>query len=302
MPVVFRPYTNISGFTPEFHRVYRFLRRINEPEVTSEGFMWGRWEWMFSLQYLDVSQLSRIGTWECNEEIVALATYEQGLGNAWFCVDKAFSYLIEQMLEYAKAHLSRDGILRVLIRDSDCLFQDAAAKQGFRPTQEQENNAVIRIEESLPDCVLPEGYRIVSLADTFDMKAYNKVLWYGFNHGGIAPETPEQLQFRKFEVSGPHVDLNLKVAVAAPNGDFVSFCGMWYLPGTDYALVEPVATIPDYRMKGMGKAAVLEGVRRCGKMGAKKAYVGSSQQFYYNIGFRPCSTETWWTNQASCVQ
>lgn len=49
-----------------------------------------------------------------------------------------------------------------------------------------------------------------------------------------------------------------------------------------------------YRMMGLGKAAVLEGVIRCGKDGAKQAYVGSSQQFYYNIGFYPVSTETLW--------
>jgi predicted N-acetyltransferase YhbS len=69
---------------------------------------------------------------------------------------------------------------------------------------------------------------------------------------------------------------------------------MWYEPGTDYALVEPVATDPDYRLMGLGRAAVLEGVIRCGKLGAKRAYVGSSQQFYYNIGFYPAASGTWW--------
>ena len=43
-------------------------------------------------------------------------------------------------------------------------------------------------------------------------------------------------------------------------------------------------------MKGLGKAVVLEAVKRCGQMGAKTALVGSSQQFYYNIGFYPIHT------------
>jgi len=72
---------------------------------------------------------------------------------------------------------------------------------------------------------------------------------------------------------------------------------MWYDSDTNYALVEPVATDPQYRMMGLGKAAVLEAVLRCGKLGAKKAYVGSLQQFYYNIGFYPVSTETFWSNK-----
>jgi len=31
-----------------------------------------------------------------------------------------------------------------------------------------------------------------------------------------------------------------------------------------------------------------------GKLGAKIALVGSSQQFYYSIGFRPFATSTIW--------
>ena len=31
-----------------------------------------------------------------------------------------------------------------------------------------------------------------------------------------------------------------------------------------------------------------------GEMGAKMAFVGSFQQFYYSIGFRPYLTSTWW--------
>ena len=68
---------------------------------------------------------------------------------------------------------------------------------------------------------------------------------------------------------------------------------MWYDPGR-LCCEEPVATDPDYRKKGMGKAAVLEGIRRVGELGAKVAYVGSSQQFYYSIGLRPFATSSIW--------
>ena len=60
------------------------------------------------------------------------------------------------------------------------------------------------------------------------------------------------------------------------------------------ALVEPVVTEPAYRKMGLGKASVLEGIKRCGELGAIRALVGSLQQFYYNIGFRPYATSTWW--------
>jgi predicted N-acetyltransferase YhbS len=48
----------------------------------------------------------------------------------------------------------------------------------------------------------------------------------------------------------------------------------------------PVATDPQYRRMGLGRAAVLEGVRRCAALGARRAYVGSDQAFYQALGFR----------------
>ncbi|MEK4060897.1 MULTISPECIES: GNAT family N-acetyltransferase [Paenibacillus] len=299
MTISFKAYTGIAGFTPEFHRVHEFLIRLNHPKVINEGFLWGRWEWMFSLSLLDLSNLHNIGIWEDDGEIVALATYEQTVGNVWFVVDPGYTFLKEEMLLYSIEKLGKDGNISVLIRDSDSDCQEIAAGLDFKPTQGCERNAVISIEEAFTQYTLPEGYCIVSLADEMDLNKYNRVLWRGFNHEGDAPETPDSLQSRRVELSGPHVNLNLKIAVAAPNDEFVAYCGMWYLPGSDYALVEPVATDPAYRMMGLGKAAVLEGVRRCGQLGAKQAFVGSSQQFYYNIGFRPYSTETWWA-RSSC--
>lgn len=119
-------------------------------------------------------------------------------------------------------------------------------------------------------------------------------MYRGFNHKGEPLVTDKHIKETKDSLAGPHVNPSLNITVVAPNGDYVSYCGMWYEPGTDNALVEPVATDPDYRMMGLSKAAVLEAVKRCGKLGARQAFVGSSQQFYYKIGFYPHSTETWW--------
>jgi predicted N-acetyltransferase YhbS len=72
---------------------------------------------------------------------------------------------------------------------------------------------------------------------------------------------------------------------------------MWYDQEAGFAVIEPVATDPDYRKMGLGKAVVLEGIGRTGELGAKTALVGSSQQFYYSIGLRPFSTATIWSKK-----
>ena len=95
--------------------------------------------------------------------------------------------------------------------------------------------------------------------------------------------------------SGPNFQKELTIVVKAPSRDFVSFAGTWFVPQKKYVYVEPVATDPDFRKKGLGKAAVLEGIRRCSELGAQVAYVGSNQKFYQKLGFKKIFTSQCWS-------
>jgi predicted N-acetyltransferase YhbS len=59
-------------------------------------------------------------------------------------------------------------------------------------------------------------------------------------------------------------------------------------------MVEPLATDPDYRRMGLGKAAVLEAIRRAGQLGATVAYVATDKPFYLAIGFQRLSARHPW--------
>ncbi len=94
--------------------------------------------------------------------------------------------------------------------------------------------------------------------------------------------------------SGPHFRRDLTIVVEAPGGDFVAFAGTWFEPANKLAYVEPVATDPDYRRMGLGRAAVLEGLRRCAELGASVAYVGSEQKLYQSMGFERVYASCCW--------
>ena len=293
MPAIVRNYTSSAGFTNDFHRVRDFLVRVNQHELASPGFLWGRWEWMFSLPYLDTSALARIGVWEQDGEIIALVTYETDTGSAWLLTDSAHAALKPAMLRYAMDNLGRDGALKVLIKDDDRELQRIAAGHGLTISNDREPNSSLDLTGDL-SYLLPDGYRIVSLADDGDLDRLNRVLHRGFNNPGEVPTTAEAIDLRRTSVSGPHLTRDLNITIVAPDGNYAAYCGIWYDPSTDYALVEPVCTDPDYRRRGCGRAAVLEATRRCAELGAKVAYVGSDQAFYYAIGFTPHSSGTWW--------
>ncbi len=293
MPIKFRNYTRQAGITEDYHKVRNFFVKLGYAEFT-----YTRWDWMATHGYLDKSAVGRMGLWEDDGEIVGAAVFDCQLGNAFCMALPGYEYLKEEMLQYAFVNLSKGDEFGIVIADKDLDFQDIAARQGFAATEYKENDSVFHIDATSTEYTLPEGFSITSMKDTYDLRQYKRVLWKGFNHEldgeGEFTYSAEDEQGAKEEMERPNVDLALKVAVVAPDGNFVSYCGMWYDPEAGFAVVEPVATDPAYRRMGLGKAAVLEGIRRVGELGAKKAIVGSSQQFYYSIGFRPYATSTIW--------
>ncbi|HWQ59362.1 MAG TPA: GNAT family N-acetyltransferase [Clostridia bacterium] len=293
MALKFGNYTDQAGITEDYFRVREFLVKLGYTE-----FPYARWDWMATHGWLDKSAVGRIGLWEDEHGIVGLATFDTRPGEAFCMARPGYADLKREMLHYAAEHLGRDGEFGVVISDRDAAFQSVAASLGFIATKDKENDAAFYLDETKTDYALPPGYSIASMADAFDLFRYRQVLWKGFNHElkgeGPCPFSAEDEADARAEMVRAHVDLSLKVAVVAPDGNFVSYCGMWYEPAAGFAVIEPVATDPDYRKMGLGKAAVLEGIRRVGALGAKLALVGSAQQFYYSIGLRPYATATVW--------
>ena len=291
MSIVFRTYNPFPLFSEDYTKLRNFLILLD-----SHNYHYGRWDWMVTHSYLDKSGLGKIGLWEDSGELVGLATYDCSLGKAYLLTLKGYEYLKEEMLIYSKDALAKDNEFSVLVLDGDKGFSDIVASKGYIATTEKENDAVFYITDTNTDYTLPHGFAITSMDETFDLYKYGQVLWKGFNHevNGEGKFVFSGEERYKAEFLRPNVNLNLKVAAVAPNGDFVSYCGMWYEPSLESALVEPVATDPAFRKMGLGRAVVLEAIKRCKELGAKRAYVGSSQQFYYSIGFRPYATSTWW--------
>jgi len=286
--------SGVGDFSGDFLRVRDFLRSFQQQQYVPMTYPWGRWEWMFSLHYFDTTYIDKIRIWEDEGKIIALATYESNFGEGYYVVHPEYSNLKKEIADYLVKEYSVNSKVRILIPDQDHLMQQLVRKQGLFPTDHHEYDAVIDLQETSLDYSLPNGYRVVSLAEDNDIMKYHRVLWNGFNHKGEEENLEMEIPQRRISLSGPDVNLDHNIAVKAPNEAFVSYCGIWHKKGDYCALIEPVATDPDYRKMGLGKAAVLEALRRVKNEGAKFAVVGSSQVFYYRIGFNPKECATWW--------
>jgi GNAT superfamily N-acetyltransferase len=297
MNIPFRRYNHAEDYVC----VDDFLIHHYQPGNLDGNWIEPAWEYMHGHPYLDSSFLGKIGIWEDAGEIVAVAHYESRLGEAFFQFHPGYRHLRQEMLAYAEENLvgvsQKDGrkYLHVFVNDKDDEFLSLIKARGYEKKADWNRPlAEYVIHEPFPAITLPKGFRLTSLAEECDWGKVHHALWHGFDHEGEPPNGADELESRRKMFDTPKARRDLKIAAVAPDGNFVSFCGMFYEASNRYAYVEPVATDPDYRRMGLGKAAVLEGIRRCGELGATVAYVGSGQEFYLSFGFEVINTSECW--------
>ena len=97
MSVAFRNYNPEPLFGEDYYALRKFLIKLD-----SHNYHFGRWDWMITHGWLDKCGLPHIGLWHENGEIVAVATYDCGLGKAFLLTMENYRYLWEDMLSFAK--------------------------------------------------------------------------------------------------------------------------------------------------------------------------------------------------------
>ena len=121
------------------------------------------------------------------------------------------------------------------------------------------------------------------MAEGGDVAERCKVQGLGFNHADPAVwmKPAEYLEVRK----APDYRDELDLFTMAPKGEYASGCIVWYDDMNRTAFFEPVCTDPRYRRRGAGRAVMMEGMRRAARLGAVRALLGSSQEFYRRVSF-----------------
>ena len=281
-----------------FPAISDFLYGLYQPNNRDGNWFQPIWEYAYTHPWFDEEAVPRIGIWEDAGTMVAVTLYELRLGEAFFQIHPAYAHLKPEMLAYAEQHLTSTTdqgkrYLKAYVNDCDTAFEHVVRSRGYEkePASHRPMSQFV-IPDPFPPIRLPDGFRLKSLADDNDLAKIDRVLWRGFNHPGEPPA--DGPKGRKKMQSGPHFRKDLTIVVETPNGAFVAFGGLWFDPVNRFGYVEPVATDPDYRRMGLGTAAVLEGIRRCGELGATVAYVGTDMPFYLAMGFKKLFTLNCW--------
>ncbi len=291
------------GALDDFDVVSDFLTGLYLPGNRDGNWLQPVWEYGYAHPWFDESSVSRIGIWEDGGQVAGGATYELRLGEAFFHTQPDYEHLKPEMLEYAEHNLvatdgGGEGTLKAFVNDFDDAFEAVVTTRGYarRPDCDRPMSQ-FELPDLSPPIRVAGGFRVQSLADENDLRKVHRVLHRGFNHPGEPPD--DGIEGRRKMQSGPHHRKDLTIVAVAQNGDYVSYCGMWYDAVNQFGYVEPVATDPDYRRRGLGSAVVLEGIRRCGELGATVAYVGTDKPFYLSLGFKRLFTQNCWVKHFS---
>ena len=274
----------------DYERVDRFLCDVYEPSDRLLNWLQPRWEYMHAHPFIENVPLQKIAVYEDEGEIVGLAHPEDKPTFIYFQRKPGYDEVLPLMFDYADRHFGgpsimlQRNIIGLFVGDFDDALEQEAAANGYEMLPDYaEGYSKLALGEPIAAASLPAGFRLQSLADENDHQKINRCLWRGFNHEGEIP--PEELSRSAVAQNAPNFRKDLTIVAVAPDGEYVSYAGIWLVADLGFAYVEPVATDPDYRRMGLGRAAVLESVRRAQDEGADVAWVGSDQPFYKAMGF-----------------
>lgn len=269
-------YKNCQRFNEQYESIHQFLLEAEKLEY-NEHFHWGRFEWMHEHSYLDEDNLTSIIMFKNeNGVIVGLTTYDTGYDDRVYLIhtssDKVLlGFMIDTVLE-------TEGSSAVIkVNTKDAVLCQMLQERGFE--KNHRSSCILSLDLSNPlEYSMPDMYTMSQQGFVADPWQYQLVIHKGFDNEGIPEKWKDDLLNHI-----PHANKDLKTFAIA-NTEYCAHCGLWYTTG-DTAYVEPVATVPEHRKKGLAKAVVYEACTRANALGAKRAIVISDQEFYFRIGF-----------------
>ncbi|OAB28350.1 hypothetical protein PMSD_22765 [Paenibacillus macquariensis subsp. defensor] len=277
-----------------YDEVCNFLITLSQDDQQHIHWNWARWEWMFFHPEFNRDVMDTIGLWYCNDDLVGIATFDHYFGEAFYATKTGFGELDKDILEYAIATFSNENGLGIAVNDTDTYTIDLLRNRGFVKNDQTENILEFTLENVSLDYITLEGITVHNIDIKKDLYRHHNVLWKGFENEGQVPLDETTLNKQKAMLAATNLNSSLHIAAENEEGEYVAYCGVWFSQNTDYAYIEPVCTIPEYRGKGLGHAVVLEGLKRSYSLGAKKAYVISDNSFYKSLGFHQHSHYTFY--------
>ena len=195
--------------------------------------------------------------------------------------EKMYLWAEERLIEVVQSkgrgwvsQLSEKTKIRTMwIAQDDLVLDERLNLRGFRRVDEYV--CMTRsLMQPLIAPVVPQGYVVRHVAGHAEASARAAAQYGAF--GSIA-EFDHYLKIYQCLMCSPVYTPQLDVVVVAPDGRIGAFCIVWTDSVNQVGYFEPVGTHPDFQRMGLGKAVMLEGLRRLQERGMTSASVCTPQ-------------------------
>jgi ribosomal protein S18 acetylase RimI-like enzyme len=258
--------------------------------------------WRFSSPSARIPERTRL--WEdAGGTLVAWAVLQFP---AWHCLDYAINpdarsaNLESAVLAWATAALAIEASARgsrlpfyASARADDSVRIAAIERAGFTLQDWGYVRLIRDLDQQIAAPELPEGFTVRPLTGDREVEAYVDLHRAAFETANMTAE------WRRATLRDPRYVPELDLVAVDPGGAPVGFCIGWITPpltvlgGRRFAQVEPLGILPDFQRLGLGRALLLELLRRAKAHGASRIEVYSesrnaaSRGAYEAVGFHP---------------
>ena len=171
----------------------------------------------------------------------------------------------------------------------DHVLRDLLVAHGFQVTPVDPAPPLFeRVLDDLPPLRLPAGFTVAGVHSPEAGRQRAAV-----THSAFQPETDWDAywdRYARFMASSVYAG-ERDLLVRAPDGQGASACTLWFDPVNRVGLFEPVATHRAFQGRGLGKAVMVEGLRRMRAAGMQRAILGfdpnnaAARALYTSLGF-----------------
>ncbi len=169
--------------------------------------------------------------------------------------------------------------------DTDTRRQAILERHGFVRDSNVFHHLVSSLRDPLPEPNLPSGFTLRGVAGEHEHANRAAAHQSAFHPSRVTAE--HYLRLMRL----PGYDRELDVVAVAPDGRIAAFALGWVDPRTGVGEFEPVGAHADFRRMGLGRAVLIEGMRRMQARGCHTAVVmcegnnAGVNQFYQSAGF-----------------
>jgi predicted N-acetyltransferase YhbS len=178
--------------------------------------------------------------------------------------------------------------LRVLCATDDDALSHTAKRHGFTPLDGITLEVNRRTLDDLPEPRVPDGFTLTHVDDAHVDARVEA------HRAAFPPSALTAHGFRRVRATWPYREQLDRMAVTT-GGRVVSSCLAWIDEDTQWGLLEPVGTDPEFQRRGLATAVCLDALHALRNAGARAAQVGCESgsaggRTYHGIGFETVRT------------